>query len=82
MTSPNSGSFAVDGAGQIIRPGNQVRIFQANFSEPGSGTVVRISRRYMCAEVDTGDSDPMVFPLSRLSRADDDSEPLWVHGSL
>lgn len=81
MTSPNSGSFAVDGSGQILRPGNQVQIFRTNLSEPCSGRVVSLDRWLMRAEVDTGAAETMDIAISRLA-LDDDSEPIWVLGSL
>jgi hypothetical protein len=81
-TSSNSGSFAVDGAGQILRPGNRVHVLRTGFAEPESGTVVSLNRRCMAAEVDAGDGEHWEISISRLARIDEGADPVWVMGSL
>lgn len=74
-------SFAVDGTGQIIRPGNRVRI-RVSLADPvDHGRVISVGRS--SATLDIGEDEPVTYSLNRLALIDQGApaDPLWVYGT-
>lgn len=73
-------SYAVDGTGQVIRPGAVVRIRAAMLDLYDRGVVITIDRAHAEALVQLSEDHSRTYPLYRLGRMEDD-DPLWVYGT-